>query len=172
MFRKVTALVKLTGIFLLCISATSATPSGQLGDVQNINDDRDIHSTSSALHKPYQCEEPFVWVRRECLGANGPMAWRDVCSFNSFDVIYDYSPGSCPVGTTCLDAINSVGPFINCVSDDANQPMGKENSDPQVGKSDRRWGITKLGNTQQEFSVTIDHDMTGASVAAVFKSEC
>ena len=165
MFNKV--LVQLTGIFLFCISATSAAPSGQPGEVQNIDDD--IHARA---YKPYLCEEPFIWVRRECVGATGPMAWQDVCRWNSFVVIYDYKPGSCPADTTCLDTFNSHGPFINCISNETGEPIGKGKTDPQAGTSGVKSGRTQLGNTQQQFSVTVDHDMTDASVAAVFKSEC
>ena len=165
MFNKV--LVQLTGIFLFCISATSAAPSGQPGEVQNIDDD--IHARA---YKPYLCEEPFIWVRRECVGATGPMAWQDVCRWNSFVVIYDYKPGSCPADTTCLDTFNSHGPFINCISNETGEPIGKGKTDPQAGTSGVKNGRTQLGNTQQQFSITVDHDMTDASVAAVFKSEC
>ena len=159
-------LVKLTGIFLFCISATSTTPPGQLGDAQNINDD--IHARA---YKPYQCEDPFVWVRRECVGALNPSAWQDVCRWRSFVVIYDYKPGNCLADTTCLDAFNSIGPFVNCISNEISQPIGKGKSDPQSGMSVVKSGRTQLGNTQQQFSVKVDHDMTDASVAAVFKSE-
>ena len=163
MLRKV--LVKLTCIFLFCISATSATPSGQPREVQNINYDRDI----SAF--PYLCEDPFSWVRRECVGAVSPTAWQDVCVWHSYVVIYDYKPGSCPPGTTCLNTL-TLGHFIDCISDETGQPVGKGKDDPQVGKSDKKTGRTQLGNTQQIFSVKVDHDMTQASVAAVFESEC
>ena len=168
MFRKV--LVKLTGIFLFCISATSATPSGQPRELQNTIDDRDILATP-AKYRPYLCEDPFRWVRRECVGAVSPMAWQDVCRWDSFATIYDYKPGSCPPGTTCLNTYNASGEFINCISDETGEPSAKGKDDPQVGKSDTKTGRTQLGNTQQIFSVRVDHDMTQASVAAVFESE-
>ena len=166
MFSKV--LVKLTSIFLFCMSATSATPSTeQPGEAHNINGD--IHARANA---PYLCEDPFVWLLRECVGAISPTAWQDVCRWNSFVVIYDYKPGNCPAGTTCLDRIDSLGHFIDCISDETGEPIGKGKSDPQAGTSDVKSGRTQLGNTQQQFSVKVDHDMTDASVAAVFKSEC
>ena len=46
----------------------------------------------------------------------------------------------------------------------------KRKSDPQAGTSDIKKGRTEIGNTQQKFSVAVDHDMTGAAVAAVFES--
>ena len=48
----------------------------------------------------------------------------------------------------------------------------KPKSDPQAGTSDIKKGRTEIGNTQQTFSVSVDHDMTGAAVAAVFESRC
>ena len=167
MFRKV--LVKLTAIFLFCISVTSATPSGQPGEVQNINYDRDVNAVG-----PYLCEDPFVFVRRECVGEVNPRAWQDVCIWHSFVVLYDYKPGFCPPGTTCLNtlAFGNADRFIDCVLNNSGQPIGKGKSDPQVGKSDTKSGRTQLGNTQQIFSVKVDHDMAQASVAAVFESEC
>ena len=169
MFSEFLVKFTVTGIFLFCISATSATVTtfGQPGDAHNINED--IHARA---YKPYLCEDPFVWVRRECLGAINPMAWQDVCRWSAFVVVYAYKEASCPAGTTCLDTFNSQGPFINCVSNETGGPIGKGKTDPQSGMSDAKSGRTQLGNTQQKFSVTVDHDMTGASVAAVFKSEC
>ena len=160
MFRK--AFVKLTGIFLFCISATSATPSGRPREVQNINDERAVQYNPSSSYIPYQCEDPFVWVRRECVAANGPMAWQDVCRWNSFVVLYDYKPGSCPVDNTCMDSFNAQGNFITCLSNKTGLPISKGKSDPQIGKSDVKSGRTQLGNTQQQYSVTVDHDMTAA----------
>ena len=162
-------LVKLTGIYIFCISATSATPSGQPGEVKKINDD--IHARASA-YKAYLCEDPFTWVRRECVGANGPMAWQDVCIWNSFVTVYDYKPGNCPEGTTCLDSYNVHGIFIACISNETGKPIGKRGQDPQTGSSGTVKGLTQLGNSQQKFSATVDHDMNQASVAAVFESEC
>ena len=159
MFRRV--LVKLTGIFL-CISATFATPSGRPREDQNINDERDVQYTPTNVYKPYLCEDPFIWVRRECVAANGPMAWQDVCRWDSFVVLYDYKPGSCPADTTCLDGFNAQGNFIRCISNETGEPIGKGKSDPQVGTSDVKSGRTQLGNTQQQYSVTVDHDMTAA----------
>lgn len=166
MFSKL--LVKLTVIFVFCIAATSATPPGQPGEVQNTNDD--IHHARAT--KPYQCEDPFVWVRRECVGAIDPTAWHDVCVWKTFSVFYDYQPGNCPGGTTCLDSFSTKGPFISCISENTGNPTGKQKSDPQVGTSDTKRGRTELVNTQQKFSVKVDHDMDDASVAAVFQSEC
>ena len=172
MFSKV--LFKLTAIVLFCISATSAsaTPhpvNGQPEEAQNINGD--IHARAST-YKPYLCEDPFRWVKRECVPTNGPMAWQDVCVWNSFATINDYKPGSCPFGYTCLDSYNQHGVFISCISDDTGKPMGKRGADAQWGVSATKKGRTKLGNTQQQFSITVDHDMNQASVAAVFESEC
>ena len=171
MFGKV--FVKLTSIFLFCISATFATPSGQPGDAQIITGNDDISARATpAKYKPYQCDDPFVWVRRECVGTLNPQAWQDVCRWDSFAVIYDYKPGSCPPQTTCLDGFSSSGAFISCISDETGLPLDRGLLDPQAGTSGVKSGRTQLGNTQQTFSVTVDHDMNGASVAAVFKSEC
>ena len=169
MFSKV--LVMLTGIFLFCISATSATPNpvnGQPEEVQNINGD--IHARADS---PYLCEDPFVFLRRECVPANGPMAWQDVCVWYTYVVVYDFKPGSCPPDTTCLNAPNEANiPFVTCFPNYQRNVKAKRKWDPQFGISGVKRGRTELGNTQQEFSVTIDHDMTGASVSAVLESEC
>ena len=160
----------LTGIFLFYlfyISATSASPSGQPGGLQNINND--IHARAPA---PYLCEDPFVFERRECIGTISPHSWQDVCRWNSFVVLYDYKIGNCPQGSTCLDTFGPLGHFIDCISDETGQSIDKGKNDAQTGTSDVRSGRTQLGNTQQQFSVKVDHDMTDASVSAVFKSEC
>ena len=170
MFSRV--VVKLTGIFVFCISATSATShpvNGQPEEAQNINGD--ILARASA-YKAYLCEDPFRWVRRECVPANGVRAWQDVCIWNSFVPIYDYKPDNCPEGSTCLPSQNMHGQFIACISDVTGKSLGKRAFDPQYGMSGVKRGRTELGNTQQEFSITIDHDMNQASVAAVFESEC
>ena len=168
MFIKI--LIKLTGIFLFCqcISVTSATPPRQPGEVQNIDINDDIHARTTS---PYLCQDPFVWVRRECLGEISARAWQDVCVWHSFVTLNDFRPGICPEGTTCLDGLNDAGiPTINCFP--AYQRSGKRKYDPQSGVSDTKKGRTQLGNTQQQYSVTLDHDMTGATVSAVFESEC
>ena len=169
MFNKVH--VKLTGIFLFCISATSATPSGQPGEAQNINDD--IRARAPYPTQPYHCDDPFIWVRRECVGSTSPQAWQDVCRWNSFVTIYDYKPGQCPFGYICIDILGMNGVrTINCILDTGEASTGKRKADPQWGTSSTKSGRTQVGNTQQQYSVTIDHDMTGASVAAVFESKC
>ena len=176
MFNKV--LVKLTGIFLLssCISATPATPPGQPGEAKNITGNVDIRPRA---YRPYQCDDPFRWNRRECVGILGPRAWQDVCIWNTYTLIYDYKPGNCPEDTTCLDGFNKYGDrFISCISDRTGKAIAgqtgrkKRTSDPQAGTSGVKRGRTEIGNTQQTFSVSVDHDMTGAAVAAVFQSEC
>ena len=169
MFSKV--VVKLTGIFVFCISATSATPhpvNGHPEEAQNINGD--ILARASA-YKAYLCEDPFRWVRRECVPANGPRAWQDVCIWNSFVPVNDYKPGNCPEGYTCFPSYNVHGVFIACISDTTGKALGKRGSDPQMGVSGTKRGRTEIGNTQQLFSVSIDHDMNQASVAALFESE-
>ena len=170
MFSKV--LVMLNGIFLFCISATSATPhpvNGQPEEAKDITGD--IHARANSQ---YLCEDPFVFVRRECVPANGPMAWQDVCVWHSFATINDLKPGSCPPDTTCLDAPNAAGfPFVTCFPNYQRKNLnGKRKYDPQYGTSETKRGRTDLGNTQQFHAVTIDHDMSGASVSAVFESEC
>ena len=63
-------LVKLTGVFLFYISATSATPTtGQPEEAHNVNDD--IHARTD---NPYQCQPPYIWLRRECVASSSPMA--------------------------------------------------------------------------------------------------
>ena len=173
MFNKI--LVKLISIFLFssCISATPTTLPGQPGEVQNINGN--IHARA---YKPYQCEDPFRWNRRECVPIFGTRAWRDVCVWNTFGgPIYDYKPGSCPEGTLCVNGFNNDGSrFIACIPDETGKASSsrkrKSRSDPQAGKSGTQRGRTEIGNSQQKFSVTIDHDMTGAAVDAVFESRC
>ena len=173
MFSQV--LLKLTCsifLFMFCVSTTSATPSGQHEEAQNINED--IHARADPT-RPYQCDDPFTFVRRECVGANGPGAWQDVCVWNTFGTVYDYKPGNCPVGTICLNGFNKDGfRFITCISEETGKPVSgeKRKTDPQIGMSDIKRGRTEIGNTQQKFSVAVDHDMTGAAVAAVFESRC
>ena len=163
MFSK--ALVKLTGIFLiLYISASSATPTGQPGEAQSINDElhpRDFENL---------CVVPFTWVRRECLGGVSPTAWQDICSWwGGYQTLYDNKSGSCPDGTYCLDGFNNYGRrAVACVGTSNTK---KRKNDPQAGTSDPKRARTQLGNTQIDYSVIIDHDMTGASVAAVVRSE-
>ena len=173
MFNKI--LVKLISIFLFssCIFATPTTlPAGQPGETRNINGD--IHARA---YNPYQCVDPYRWRRRECIAMFGPRAWQDVCVWNTFGTVYDYKPGSCPEGTICLNVFNNDGfRFISCISEKTgeavSQPGEKRKTDPQAGTSSIKKGRTEIGNTQQKFSVAVDHDMTGASVAAVFESRC
>ena len=173
MFSKV--LVNLTGVFLiLYISATSATPIGD-SEVQNIKNDIDPRAVRRPPYYPYQCEYPYAWMRRECLGAVSPRAWQDVCGItnynNNFQTQYDNKPGTCPDDTYCLNGFNAAGRrFISCVSN--KKGKGKRPADPQWGASPPKRARTQLANTQLEFSVKIDHDITGAAVAAVIQSEC
>ena len=60
--------------------------------------------------------------------------------------------------------------FISCVSN--GKDKGKRKIDPQVGISRPKKARNELGNTQVKYSVTLDHDMTAAAVAAVLESEC
>ena len=153
MFGKV--LVRLFGIFLiLYVSASSATPTGQPGEAQNINGD--IHPRT--IHD--QCAVPFNLIRRQCLGSVSRTTWQDNC---------DKNPGNCPDNTFCLDGFDNVGRrTVTCLGEKSG---GKGKLDPQAGTSDTKITIKRIGNTQVEYSVTIDHDMTEASVAAVFESE-
>ena len=179
MFSKV--LVKLTGILLiLYISATSTTPTtaqtaSEDSDAQKSNGD--IHARARAPYYPYQCIYPFAWIRRECVGSVGPRAWQDVCGYATwatrFETQYDNKPGTCPVNTYCLDTINANNkPFIDCISEDKAAGKRKlDQFDPQIGTSDPKRARTQFGNTQFEYSAKIDHDMTGATVAAVLTSE-
>ena len=169
-------LVKLTGIFLILhISATSATPTAQPGEAQKINDD--IHArVPSAPYYPYQCSRFYAWMRRECVRAVDPRAWQDVCGkstyYTNWRTEYDNKPGSCPAGTYCLDSFNANNDrFIDCVSDKDKGKRKLDQLDPQIGVSDTKRAANQLSNTQFEYSVTLDHDMTGAAVAAVLRSE-
>ena len=175
MFSKV--LVNFTGIFLiLYISASSATqptPTAQPGEAHKINDN--IHAR---FYDQYQCVPPFSWLRRECVGALGSRNWQDVCAYSTYanpsQLVYDNKPGTCPEGTACLNSLLFAGRrFINCVPVEQRQIIGnKRKRDPQIGTSDMKRARPELGNTQFEYSVTIDHDMTEAAVAAVVKGEC
>ena len=171
MFSKI--LVKLTGIFLFssCISATPTTLPGQLEPGENITGNGDIHARAK---NPYLCEDPFIWNRRECVPIFGPRAWQDVCVWNSFATFYDYKQGTCPEGTVCLNGINQDGHrFIACVSPETGTgKRQKKKTDPQAGTSGVKRGRSEIGNTQQQFSVSIDHDMSGAAVDAFFQSRC
>ena len=171
-------LFKLTGIFLILhISTSAATPTAQPGDseAQKINDD--IHSRAPGPYYPYQCKAHFTWLRRECVRALGPMAWQDVCGrstyYTNYRFVYDNQPGSCPPDAYCLDTFNANNQhFIECVSDKATGKRKVGQYDPQIGVSDRKRAANQLSNTQFEYSVTLDHDMTGAAVAAILRSEC
>ena len=175
MFSKV--LVELTGVFIiLYISAISATPTAQPGEADKINDN--IYTRAYKRHK---CADPYTWLRRECVGELGPMAWQDVCVHRNnvptrntpIYIEYDNKLGSCTHDTYCLDTVKTDGPrFINCVSNTKKSLGIKRNSDPQIGTSDTKRARPSLGNTQFEYSVTLDHDMTGAAVAAVIISGC
>ena len=66
--------------------------------------------------------------------------------------------------------------FISRVTDSSSDASrttstGKRKIDPQAGTSEPKRAHTELGNTQLEYSVTLDHDMTEAAVAAVLESE-
>ena len=109
----------------------------------------------------------------------GPRAWQDVCAHSTYadltQLSYDNKPGTCPEGTACLDTVVAGSRFINCVPVGRRQTVGPSNkrkSDPQIGTSDPKRARPDLGNTQFEYSVTLDHDMTEAAVAAVVTSEC
>ena len=177
MFSKV--LVNLTGVFLiLYISATSATPTGD-SEAQNIKNDIDPRAVRRPPYWPYQCQWPYAWMRRECLGAISPRAWQDVCGitnyYNGFHTQYDNRPGRCPENTFCLNGYNDAGKrFISCVSTlkDKGKITSKRPGDPQLGESSSKRARPELANTQLEFSVKIDHDITLAAVAAVIQSEC
>ena len=177
MFSKV--LVKLTAIFLILqISATSATPTAQPEEAQKINDD--IHERANGPYFPYQCNRYYSWKRRECVPSLGPLAWQDVCARTTFSqmrqvwsTVYDNKEGSCPPGTYCLDSYNANNErFVDCVSDKATGKRKLDQYDPQIGVSDQKRAANQLSNTQFEYSVTLDHDMTGAAVTAVLRSEC
>ena len=175
MFSKV--LVKLTAIVLFsnCISATPATLPGQPGEAKSLSiaGNVDIHAR---VFKQYQCQDPFRWVRRECNPIWGARAWRDVCVQNTFETLYDYKPGSCPKNTFCFNGFNDDGfRFIYCMTETTEkEPVSgqKRKSDPQAGTSGVKRGRSEIGNTQQQFSVSIDHDMSGAAVDAFFESRC
>ena len=159
MFGK--SLLKL--FLILYISASSATPTGQPREAQNINDE--IHPR----HFDDMCVVPYNLIRRECSGGVSPTTWQDICSWwGGYETLYDNKSAKCPDGTYCLDGFDNNGRrTVACLG---NSNGKKQKLDPQAGSSDtKRAGAD--GNTQVEYSVTIDHDMTGASVAAVLTSE-
>ena len=150
-------------------AATSALPSepmAQPGEARNImiNDPR-----VPPVYDPHQCEDHTTWFRRQC---TGPQTWQDVCArVVNFRVVFENKPGSCEDYYTCFDIIDANGDrFIDCRPNE--KSTGKRKIDPQTGTSEEKRARTQLANTQMEHSVTIDHDMKGASVTAVLKSEC
>ena len=169
-------LFKLTGIFLILHISTSATPNAQPGDseAQKINDE--IHARVGPYY-PYLCKAHFTWLWRECVRALGPMAWRDVCGrstyYTNYRMVYDNQSGSCPRDSYCLDTFNANNErFIDCVS--VSKAAGKRKLgqfDPQIGASGTKRAANQLSNTQFEYSVTLDHDMTAAAVVAILRSE-
>ena len=160
--------------FILYISATSATPAAQPASVELQKTNDDIHARARPPYSPYFCQYPYAWQRRECRTSIGPRAWQDVCTHSSyasrFQVEYDNIQGSCPPQTFCMDTVDGYNKrFIRCVR---GTPGKRKREDPQTGWSQRKRARPTLANTQLEFSVKIENDMTGASVAAVIGSEC
>ena len=166
MFSKV--LVKLIGVFLiLCISLTSATPAGK---AQNTSDD--TQSLAPRTNILYQCPTPYIWKRRECIQdgiGSSPRNWQDVCSSPS-GMEYKNQPGMCSEHTFCIDRfLHNKQPAVACVPLAISK--GKQRHDIQSGSSEQIVA-RKQANTQFQHPVTIDHDMSDASVSAILKSEC
>ena len=175
-------IVKLTGVFLiLYISATFASPTAQPEEAlalvplaDKLEVDEDIHARARPPYRPYLCQYPYAWIRRECEERRGPRAWLDVCGWATyatrFETQYDNQPGICPQGTYCLDTFNAAGkPFIRCLGK-GKRALGL--FDAQAGTSDPKRARMQKENTQLEYSVQVDHNMKGASVAAVLASKC
>ena len=180
MFSKV--LVKLTSVFLILYTpVTSATPVST-SKAQNTNDDIQSLAPRGDLlfDPPIQCPYPYTWSHRECVGDsadNGSTEWQDVCGhFHPFKgMLYKYTLGECPNSSTCFDTVTygKKHQVVNSIVCMPNKGKGKGR-----GKINAQTGTSKpatadeVGDTQFELSVTIDHKMDGASVAAVLKSEC
>ena len=119
---------------------------------QNINDD--IH----AREYTYQCQHPYTWIRRECVGAISPygLPVADVCFVCFFSTYYatayDNKSGSCPVGRL----ISGYRHFIDLHQ----MRLGRRNTenrklDPQAGTSEEHTQKrVDLGNSQLQYSDT------------------
>ena len=184
MFGKV--LFKLTGVFLIIyISITSATPArAAVVKTQNTSDDTQALAPTRNYYPQYQCQFPFFWKRRECTA--GPGSWQDVCVHWQYgnnagpstipESMTVNKTGVCAGFSFCLDTIkytaikeNEYVDFVACIADWNGK--GQRAIDAQAGTSGPiRARI--IATTPEKQSVTIDHDMTHATVSAVLKSEC
>ena len=195
-------LFNLTAVFLIFyISASSATPAAELAGSQKIDNSIDDNSAISVIpaadpaelqnidnnidnnihdrayrarpYRPYFCQYPYVWQRRECVPSVGPRAWQDVCTHATyatrFEVDYQNIRGLCAENTWCTNIVDEEGKrFVRCV---LMAPGKRRREGPQIGASDRKRARPTLDNTQLEFSVKIEDDMKAASVGAVVESE-
>ena len=182
MFSKV--LVKLTGVFLIIFtSVTSATPSSA-GKVQNTTEALtlradDLRRPPPPHYDPHGCTSPYVYYRREC---NGNMRlWEDVCGFRGMGrlpdgrhvqtTVYNNKTGMCDKNNYCLDTwAEGEKRGIICVP--IQDSTGTGPTDPLTGTSNPMGAVKKWGVSQLHFELTVTHAMIGASVSAVFISEC
>lgn len=168
-------LFNLTAVFLIFyISTTSAMPAAQPVELQKISDDIDPRAWRARPYRPYFCQYPYVWQRRECVPSRGPRAWQDVCTHanyaSHFEVDYQNIQGTCLENTFCMNSVDEEGKhFVRCVRA---APGKRRREGPQVGSSSRKRARPTLDNTQLEFSVPVEQNMPAASVAAVVESEC
>ena len=175
MLSKLLFNITASAVFFFYISATSATPAVQPAELQKINEDIHERTIPRRPYKPYLCQYPYTWKRRECLPLVGPRAWQDVCTYAAhntrFEVDYQNIRSACPDNTWCTNRVDEEGTrFVRCV---LMKPGKRRREGPQVGASDRKRARPTLGidNTQLDFSVKVEDDMAGASVAAVLESE-
>ena len=175
MFSKV--LVKLTCVFLIIsISITSATPARAVVKAQNTNDDTQALAPHGN-YPQYLCKFPFIWRQRECTA--DLRGWQDVCvktldhaSTEKMKPEVNHIPGACAGDYLCFDTSKYTGNkeneyvnFVACLSEQNGK--GQQAIDAQAGRSEKMWASIEYATAQKIYSVTIDHDMTHATVSAV-----
>lgn len=159
------------------ISASSAKPAAHSPSHAALHEINARETLPPNKYRPYLCQYPYAWKRRECTPSLGPRAWQDVCTYaayhTQFVVEYDNRRGTCPENTFCMNTVEegrNGKRFVDCVTAAAGSKRKREG--PQIGASDRKRARPELGNTQFTFPVTVAHNMFGASVSGVVKSEC
>jgi len=177
MFSKV--LVTLTGVFLiLYTSVTSATPASA-GKAQNTTQSLAPRAldVQQAPHNPHtgRCVNPFTWVRRECVGPRNrasadSRAWVDICA-KPGTTQFDNKEGICDPDNYCLDTLAVTRNTWAIICAPLKNSRTHQLIEAQTGSSDPKTASLKKV-FHFHYAAEIDHDMTAASVSAVFKGEC